>query len=68
MKTLAILFYTIGAALLIASCFTTGFSITWWLGGTALVLLILGCVIQFNVKKRELNQLIEKERQSHFVM
>lgn len=48
MKTLAIIFYIIGAGLLIASCFTTGVALTWWLGGAAVVALVAGCVFQYN--------------------
>lgn len=51
MKTLSIIFYTIGAILLIVSCFVTSVSATWWLGGSAVVALILGCVFQFNVSR-----------------
>ena len=47
MKTLSIIFYIVGSLLLIASCFTTGVTITWVLGGVAVVCLILGCVFQF---------------------
>ena len=48
MKTLAVIFYIIGCGLLIASCFTTGVALTWWLGGSAVVSLIVGCVLQYN--------------------
>jgi hypothetical protein len=48
MKILSIIFYIIGSALLIASCFTTSVSVTWWLGGFAVAALIAGCVCQFN--------------------
>jgi membrane-bound ClpP family serine protease len=48
MKTLSIIFYIIGSILLIVSCFTTSISVTWWLGGIAVVFLIGGCVCQFN--------------------
>ncbi len=51
MKTLAIICYVIGACLLTASCFTTGVSLIWWLGGAAVVFLIAGCIFQFNEKK-----------------
>lgn len=52
MKTLSIIFYIIGSALLIASCFTTGVTVTWVLGGIAVVCLIIGCIMQFQVTKR----------------
>lgn len=52
MKTLSIVFYILGSILLIVSCFTTGVALTWWLGGGAVVLLIIGCVFQFNSAKR----------------
>ena len=52
MKTLAIIFYIIGSGLLIASCFTTGVALTWWLGGAAVVCLIAGCVFQYNSNSR----------------
>lgn len=48
MKTLSIICYIIGSILLIVSCFTTSISVTWWLGGIAVVFLIAGCVCQFN--------------------
>lgn len=48
MKTLAVIFYIIGAGLLIASCFTTGIALTWWLGGFAVACLIVGCIFQYN--------------------
>lgn len=51
MKTLSVIFYIIGSILLIVSCFTTNITATWWLGGTAVVTLILGCVFQFNANK-----------------
>lgn len=51
MKTLSILCYIIGSGLLIASCFTTGITLTWVLGGAAVVFLILGCIFQFNTSK-----------------
>lgn len=53
MKTLSILAYIIGSGLLIASCFTTGVSLTWALGGSAVVCLILGCVFQFRSANRK---------------
>ena len=52
MKTLAVIFYIIGAGLLIASCFTTGLALTWWLGGFAVASLIAGCVFQYNSSSR----------------
>lgn len=51
MKTLAIISYAIGAILLIISCFTTGIALTWWMGGLALLFLILGCIFQYNATK-----------------
>lgn len=48
MKTLAIILYIIGSGLLIASCFTSGIALTWWLGGSAVVALIAGCICQYN--------------------
>lgn len=65
MKTLAIIAYIIGACLLVASCFTTGVALTWWLGGAAIVLLVLGAVFQFNIKKGEVDSLISAERNTH---
>lgn len=47
MKTLSIIFYAIGSILLIISCFTTGVTATWILGGVSVILLIAGCVCQF---------------------
>lgn len=66
MKALAIICYIIGACLLAASCFTNGVSLTWWLGGAAVVLLIAGCVFQFNQKKHDVDELINDERNAHF--
>ncbi len=51
MKTLSIISYIIGSILLIVSCFTTGVAVTWWIGGIAVLFLILGCIFQFNVNK-----------------
>lgn len=65
MKALSIIFYVIGACLLVASCFTTGVALTWWLGGAAVVLLVLGCIFQFNTKKHEVDDLISAERNAH---
>ncbi|MDE5975113.1 MAG: hypothetical protein K2M10_01200 [Muribaculaceae bacterium] len=47
MKTLSIICYLIGSILLIVSCFTTSVATTWWLGGFAVLALIVGCVLQF---------------------
>ncbi|MBD5295580.1 MAG: hypothetical protein HDS25_04595 [Bacteroides sp.] len=52
MKTLSIIFYAIGSILLIISCFTVSVSATWWLGGSAVLSLILGCICQFNVNRQ----------------
>lgn len=52
MKTLSIICYIIGSVLLIVSCFITGATAIWILGGIAVIFLILGCVFQFNVTKR----------------
>lgn len=49
MKSLSIIFYAVGAVLLIISCFTTGVTVTWILGGLALIFLIVGCVFQYKV-------------------
>ncbi len=51
MKVLSIIFYIIGSILLIVSCFTTSVTVTWWLGGIAVVALIIGCVFQFNANR-----------------
>lgn len=53
MKTLSILFYAIGAILLIISCFMNSEAATWWIGGIAVIFLIGGCVCQFTTKSRE---------------
>lgn len=53
MKTLCIICYAIGAILLIVSCFTTGVTVTWILGGLAVLLLILGCIFQYNYAKKQ---------------
>ena len=47
MKALSIIFYSIGAILLIISCFVTSVSATWWLGGSAVVALIIGSVSSY---------------------
>lgn len=51
MKALYIICYAIGCILLIISCFTASVSLTWWLGGIAVVFLIGGCICQFQVAK-----------------
>lgn len=48
MKTLSIIFYAIGFILLLVSCFTSSVAVTWWLGGIAVVALIVGCIFQYN--------------------
>lgn len=48
MKTLSIISYVIGSILLIVSCFTTSVTMTWWMGGLAVLFLIVGCIFQFN--------------------
>ena len=48
MKTLSVLTYAIGFILLLVSCFTQGVTLTWWLGGLAVLFLIVGCIFQFN--------------------
>lgn len=48
MKTLSILFYIIGSILLVSSCFVTNAAADWWLGGAAVIALIIGCICQFN--------------------
>lgn len=53
MKTLSIICYSLGCILLIISCFTLSISLTWWLSGIAVVLLIGGCVCQFNAVKNK---------------
>lgn len=65
MKALSIICYIIGACLLAASCFTNGVALTWWLGGASIVLLVLGCIFQFNQKKREVDEVIDAERSTH---
>lgn len=51
MKSLAIISYIIGSVLLIVSCFTTAVTITWVIGGLAVLFLIVGCVLQFQINK-----------------
>lgn len=55
MKTLSIVSYIVGSILLIVSCFTTGVTVTWILGGLAVVFLVVGCVFQFYVNKARMN-------------
>lgn len=63
MKALSILCYIIGSGLLIASCFTTGVAVTWSLGGAAVLVLILGCIFQFNTN----NHSSRREHEIHNV-
>ncbi|MBD5203324.1 MAG: hypothetical protein HDS82_00405 [Bacteroidales bacterium] len=51
MKALSIISYVIGSILLIISCFTTGVTLTWWLGGISVAFLIAGCIFQFQTTK-----------------
>lgn len=51
MKTLSIICYVIGSILLIVSCFVSSVAATWWLGGIAVVFLIVGCIFQYNSSK-----------------
>ena len=51
MKALSIIFYIAGSILLIASCFVRSVSADWWLGASAVVALIIGCICQFNVNR-----------------
>lgn len=60
MKTLTFCTYLIGSILLIASCFTQNVTLTWWLGGGAVVALIIGCIFQFRTtKQQETNRINE---------
>ncbi|MBD5184439.1 MAG: intracellular growth attenuator family protein [Bacteroidales bacterium] len=52
MKTLSIIAYAVGFVLLLISCFTTGVALTWWMGGLAVLFLIVGCIFQFNSMRR----------------
>lgn len=47
MKTLSIIFYILGSALLIVSCFATSITLVWWFGALAVVTLICGCIFQY---------------------
>ena len=51
MKTLSIICYVIGSILLIVSCFVSSVAATWWLGGIAVLFLIVGCIFQYNSSK-----------------
>lgn len=51
MKLISVIFYVIGSVLFIISCFVSGITATWWLGGSAVLALILGCVFQFQAYK-----------------
>lgn len=51
MKTWSIILYVIGSILLVISCFTTGVAATWWFGGSAVVALIVGCILQYNSER-----------------
>ncbi len=55
MKTLSIICYLIGSILLIISCFISSVAATWWFGGVAVVMLIAGCIFQYN-SSRNRNQ------------
>ena len=61
MKTLAIILYIIGSGLLIASCFTSGIALTWWLGGGAVVALIAGCICQYNSSNNRDNRRSDRD-------
>lgn len=63
MKTLSIISYVIGSILLIISCFTTGLTATWILGGLAVLFLIIGCIFQYNGNKE--NQYIPHHNHGH---
>lgn len=52
MKTLSIICYIICSVLLIVSCFVSGATATWWLGGLGVLFLIGGCVFQYLSKVR----------------
>lgn len=65
MKALSILCYIIGSGLLIASCFTTGVAVTWSLGGAAVLVLILGCIFQFNSNDVHQAHAVEHVRNTH---
>lgn len=47
MKALSVIFYIIGSALLIVSCFTTSIALIWWFGAFAVGTLICGCIFQY---------------------
>lgn len=47
MKALSIIFYCIAGVLLIVSCFTASVTLTWWLGGAAVLALVIGCMFQY---------------------
>lgn len=51
MKAMSIICYVIGDILMVISCFLTSTAATWWVGGSAVVLLIAGCVFQYNDDK-----------------
>ena len=53
MKILSVICYIIGCGLLITSCFTTGVTLTWALGGAAVVFLTSGCVFQFYTQNKK---------------
>lgn len=53
MKALSYIAYIIGSLLLIISCFTISVAATWWLGGIAVLFLIIGCVFQYNASKNK---------------
>ena len=50
MKTLSVICYIVGSVLILASCFVSGATV-WWLGGAAILVLILGCIFQYNGSK-----------------
>lgn len=56
MKTFSIICYVIGSILLIISCFVSSTVALWWLGGIAVVLLIVGCFFQYNSAKKRYNR------------
>lgn len=65
MKSLSIIFYVVGSILLIVSCFTSGVTVTWILGGLSVLFLTAGCVFQYCVNKNNVRTPKHHYPQSH---
>lgn len=51
MKTVSIIAYIAGTLLLMTTCFLTNVALLWWISAIAALLLVVGCVLQFNYRR-----------------